>query len=111
MNGVYASVGNFKGGEIFHDRSRQNLQSKVLQDMENNFIKSMAIPEDSELKNMRSRKKNISISILKQKQNRVGDPLNNFGIMTLNNLIPYKKPILKSTPVFVNAKGVMHDLE
>ena len=31
--------------------------------------------------------------------------------MTLNHLIPYKKPVLKSTPVFVNAKGVMHELE
>ena len=41
----------------------------------------------------------------------MGDPLNNFGIMALNNLIPYKKPVLKSTPVFVNAKGVMHELE
>jgi hypothetical protein len=41
----------------------------------------------------------------------VGDPMNTFGIMTLNHHIPYKKPILKQTPVFVNAKGVIHDLE
>jgi hypothetical protein len=37
----------------------------------------------------------------------VGDPLTHFGIMTLNNNIPYKKPILKSMPVFVNARGVI----
>jgi hypothetical protein len=29
------------------------------------------------------------------------------GIMTLNNHIPYKKPILKASPVFVNAWGVL----
>lgn len=34
-----------------------------------------------------------------------------FGIMTLGNNIPYKKPILKSMPVFVNARGVIQDLE
>jgi hypothetical protein len=31
--------------------------------------------------------------------------------MTLNHNIPYKKPVLKATPVFVNAKGVIKDLE
>lgn len=52
-------------------------------------------------------KKNISVAYLKAKQDAVGDPLTHFGIMTLNNHIPYKKPILKSMPVFVNAKGVI----
>lgn len=33
--------------------------------MENNFIRSMAVPIDNELINMKDRKKNISISILK----------------------------------------------
>lgn len=45
--------------------------------------------------------------MLKNKQNNVGDPLQQFGIMTLGNNIPYKKPILKSMPVFVNARGVI----
>jgi len=31
--------------------------------------------------------------------------------MTLNHNIPYKKPILKAMPVFVNARGVIQDLE
>ena len=39
------------------------------------------------------------------------DPLIHFGIMTLNQSIPYKKPIIKSMPVFVNARGVMQELE
>ena len=31
--------------------------------------------------------------------------------MTLNNHIPYRKPILKQSPVFVNARGVMQELD
>ena len=31
--------------------------------------------------------------------------------MTLNNHVPYKKPILKQNAVFVNAKGVIQELE
>jgi hypothetical protein len=34
-----------------------------------------------------------------------------FGIMTLNNHIPYKRPILKQLPVFVNAKDVLKELK
>jgi hypothetical protein len=48
-------------------------------------------------------KKNLSIALLKQKKDGVGDPMLHIGIMTLNNHIPYKKPILKASPVFVNA--------
>jgi hypothetical protein len=31
--------------------------------------------------------------------------------MTLNNHIPYKRPILKQLPCFVNAKGVLKEIE
>jgi hypothetical protein len=31
--------------------------------------------------------------------------------MTLKNHIPYKKPVLKQTPVFVNARGVFYEIE
>jgi hypothetical protein len=38
--------------------------------------------------------------------------MTHIGIMTLNNHIPYKKPILKASPVvFVNARGVIHEIE
>jgi len=49
--------------------------------------------------------------MLKNKQNSVGDPLMKFGIMTLNNHIPYKRPILKQVPFFVNANSVLKELE
>ena len=49
--------------------------------------------------------------MLKQKSSSKGDPLTHFGIMTLNHNIPYKKPILKSMPMFVNARGVIQELE
>ena len=34
-----------------------------------------------------------------------------FGIMTLNNEIPYKRPILKQLPTFINTKGVIKELD
>lgn len=39
--------------------------------------------------------------------------MTHFGIMTMNNHIPYKKPILKSmpAPANINAKGVIHELD
>jgi len=40
----------------------------------------------------------------------VGDPMTCFGIMTLNNHIPYKRPVLKSLPYYVNARGVLQEL-
>jgi hypothetical protein len=48
--------------------------------------------------------------MLKAKANGDGDPLMRYGMMTLNNHIPYKKPVLKSQPVFVNARGVLQEL-
>jgi hypothetical protein len=36
--------------------------------------------------------------------------MKHLGIMTLNNEIPYKRPILKAMPCFVNAKGVLDDI-
>jgi hypothetical protein len=33
-----------------------------------------------------------------------------FGIMTLNNHIPYKRPVLKSLPYYGNARGVLREL-
>jgi len=35
------------------------------------------------------------MSHLKDKAMSKGDPLSQFGIMTLNHSIPYKKPVLK----------------
>ena len=32
-------------------------------------------------------------------------------MMTLNNNIPYKRPVLKSSPVFVNTRGVLQQLD
>ena len=37
--------------------------------------------------------------------------MKNLGIMTLNNQIPYKRPILKAMPCFVNAKGVLDEID
>lgn len=37
--------------------------------------------------------------------------MTHIGIMTLGGSIPYRKPVLKSSPVFVNARGVIRDLE
>ena len=31
--------------------------------------------------------------------------------MTLNNHIPYKRPVLKSLPYYVNARGVLQELK
>ena len=55
--------------------------------------------------------RNISSEFLRQKKRCTGDPLNHFGIMTLNNLIPYKKPVIKEMPCFVNARGVIKEIE
>ena len=66
---------------------------------------------DSDKEQMKPKHRNISASILHKKKMNVGDPLNQFGIMTLNNQIPYKKPILKQAPVFVNARGIIYELE
>ena len=33
--------------------------------------------------------------IIENKKKSEGDPLMHFGIMTLNNHIPYKRPVLK----------------
>lgn len=60
---------------------------------------------------VKRRQSNISIAILKGKQNSVGDPMTQFGIMTLNNHIPYKRPVLKLMPCFVNARGVLQELK
>lgn len=57
------------------------------------------------------RKKSSFLGLIQQKQIRVGNPMDGIGIMTLNNHIPYKKPVLKQMVVFVNAKGVLHELE
>lgn len=47
-------------------------------------------------------------SFMRKKNSKGGDPMTHFGIMTLSNhVLPYKKPVLKSMPVFVNAKGVI----
>lgn len=53
----------------------------------------------------------MSAAFLKKKQLSEDDPLTGYGIMTLNNHIPYRKPILKDCPLFVNAKGVMREIE
>ena len=37
--------------------------------------------------------------------------MNHIGIMTMNNLIPYKKPIIKQNPIAVNAKDVIREIE
>lgn len=37
--------------------------------------------------------------------------MKHLGIMTLNHEIPYKRPILKAMPCFVNAKGVLDEIE
>ena len=57
------------------------------------------------------KRKNVSIAILKNKQKSVGDPMMKFGLMTLNNHIPYKRPVLKQMPVYVNARGVLQELK
>jgi hypothetical protein len=74
-------------------------------------IDTASINED--LSARASIKKNISCEILRNKQIGLDDPLNNVGIMTLNNIsLPYKKPILKRTPgIYVNARGVINELD
>ena len=60
---------------------------------------------------MREIKRNISLNFLRNKIKSIGDPLNHVGIMTMNNLIPYKKPIIKQNPIAVNAKDVIREIE
>ena len=47
------------------------------------------------------------MKMLMNKSKNSGDPMCSFGIMTLKNEIPYRKPILKDSCVFVNARGVL----
>ena len=63
--------------------------------------------EDDENAKQSSGHKNVSKRFLSNKMNSLDDPLKTFGIMTLNNVIPYRKPILKSSIAFVNARGVI----
>jgi hypothetical protein len=48
---------------------------------------------------------------LKKRKENVGDPMIHIGIMTLNSSIPYRRPVMKGTPVYVNAKGIMKEIE
>lgn len=48
---------------------------------------------------------------MKKKLYGIGDPLKQFGLFTMNKQIPYKKPVLKQSSIFVNARGVIHEIE
>ncbi|CDW77723.1 UNKNOWN [Stylonychia lemnae] len=124
----YNPTGNIGGSKLLQslqDMKNRNSMQKSMQNTSANHAKQMLaeslalqrFQDDMENeqklqhKDTKHLKRNVSVEILKQKQMSVGDPLTHFGIMTLNNNIPYKKPILKSMPVFVNARGVIQDLE
>eukprot|EP00347_Sterkiella_histriomuscorum_P005627 403355874 len=90
---------------------KKNFEKMIENSAMNKFQESMERDKQSYDKQVKSMRRNVSIDILKQKSNNSDDPMTHFGIMTLNHHIPYKKPILKTMPVFVNARGVMQDLE
>ena len=49
--------------------------------------------------------------MLHRKQLGSDDPLNHVGLLTFNNCLPYKKPILKEASSYnVNTKGVLQEL-
>jgi len=51
--------------------------------------------DDRELKEIiRKKEKEFKIEEVKESK-KIEDPMKKYGIMTLNHLIPYKKPILK----------------
>lgn len=53
-------------------------------------------------------KRNISTEMLHRKQLGTDDPLLHVGLLTQNNCLPYKKPILKEASSYnVNTRGVL----
>lgn len=49
--------------------------------------------------------------MLKRKQLGSDDPLSNVGLLTSNNMLPYKKPILKQASAYnINTRGVLEEL-
>ena len=51
------------------------------------------------------------MNFLKKKLKMVGDPMNNIGLFSNSNKIPYKRPVIKQLTFAVNAKEVIRELE